>query len=365
LLGALFSIPGWFFASDIAALFVSGNNLHLLVTDYIAWRMPGLLLYVMIFILRGFFDGMGLTFVGMAAALLSTASNVFFNWVLIYGNFGFPAMGVKGASMASSLSSAPGLIVFLIFIFIFYKTKKYPGVFSSDLKHKKSEARSIPVYFVVFKNLSREVFTISIPTALQEFLMHISFLLFYKIAAYLGPTAMASTNILISLMSLSFMPGMAFGIAATTILGQAMGAFKLKLAVLATHRSVLFASVIMGSLGLLFIFYGKTILGLFTPEESVIEDAYPGLFIISLVQVADAFHMVYGSALRSAGMVYRVMGTYVFANYLVMLPLAYVFGVALDLHTAGLWSAIAVWILFLAFQFFRQFKKGTWKTCQV
>lgn len=62
-------------------------------------------------------DGLGYTYVGMIAAFSSTFSNIFMNWVLIYGNLGFPALGVDGAAIASALSGLPAVLILLIFLF--------------------------------------------------------------------------------------------------------------------------------------------------------------------------------------------------------------------------------------------------------
>ncbi|MES0492084.1 MAG: MATE family efflux transporter [Leptospirales bacterium] len=367
-LSIIISVPGWFFSKNIALLFVTEGAIPELVSDYIRFRLLGLIFYAVILMYRGFFDGLGMTYVGMAAAFISTASNVLLNWILIYGNLGFPAYGVKGAAIASSLAAIPGLLIF----FIFLKTSRYRQMASlaknTGKNPPKNPALTLTILrakFQTFKVVTKELISIGLPTASQELLLHVAFLFFYKIAANIGAISMASANILISIMSLSFMPGMAFGIAATTILGQAMGAAKLNLARIATHRAALFAAIVMGSLGILFIVFGKTALKVFTHEKLVIADAYPGLVIVSLIQVGDALHMVYASALRGAGMVNKVFLYYLIASYLIMLPLAYLFGVILNMQSDGLWISVSIWIVFLGINFLRIFNKGEWRSYKV
>lgn len=158
------------------------------------------------------------------------------------------------------------------------------------------------------------------------------------------------------------MPGFAFGVAATTILGQAMGAGKYQLAKLGTFRSARFSAILMGIMGILFIVFGKEIIRIFSDDPAVIIETFPALIVISLVQVGDAYHMVFGSALRSAGLVVWVLKVYAFISYIIMLPIAYLLGVYFQLGSLGLWSAISIWLICLSVIFVWKFNQGDWKT---
>ena len=118
-------------------------------------------------------------------------------------------------------------------------------------------------------------------------------------------------------------------------------------------------------MGILFISFGKEIIGLFSSESAVLKETYPALIVISLVQIGDAYHMVFGSALRSAGLVFWVLKVYAFISYLVMLPIAYFLGIYLQLGSLGLWSAISIWLLCLSLIFVWKFNQGDWKTHRI
>ncbi|MES0488546.1 MAG: MATE family efflux transporter [Leptospirales bacterium] len=85
LISGLFSIFGWFYSDKIASIFVSEGSIFELTSDYLRYRFLGIVAYALILVFRGYFDGIGMTFVGMAAAIISTITNVFLNWVSIYG----------------------------------------------------------------------------------------------------------------------------------------------------------------------------------------------------------------------------------------------------------------------------------------
>lgn len=177
--------------------------------------------------------------------------------------------------------------------------------------------------------------------------------------------SLAASNVVLACLSLSFMPGFAFGISATTILGQAMGAGKVRLAYQGTMRSATFSAIMMGSMGLVFILFGKFLLTFFTSESLVVTEAYPALVVVAFIQVGDAYHMVVGSALRSAGLMYWVLIAYVLVSFGIMLPLAYLFGIVLKGGTIGIWFSFFIWILILAILFIQKFRRKEWVNIRI
>ena len=348
LAGAILSLLGFYLSGWVIAFVSDDPTIIVKASSYLAYRFLGTVFFFSVFALRGFMDGLGYTYVGMIAAFSSTFSNIFMNWVLIYGNLGFPALGVDGAAIASALSGLPAVLILLIFLFkknIRYYLKK--SNFQFDL------------------SILRTANSIGLPSAIDGSLTNIAFMIFNKFAGLIGLNALAAFQIIISIISLSFMPGFAFGVAATTILGKGMGAGKFQLAKLGTFRSASFSGILMGIMGILFIVFGKEIIGLFSNESAVIKETYPALVVIALVQVGDAYHMVFGSALRSAGLVFWVLKMYAFISYVIMLPTAYFLGIYLGLGSTGLWSAISLWIVFLSAVFVWKFNQGDWKTHKI
>ncbi|MCZ8341463.1 MAG: MATE family efflux transporter [Leptospira sp.] len=342
-IGIILSWFGYLYAPNIMKLI--GDDPEVIETAgvYLSYRFLGTVLFFVGFALRGFFDGIGIVQVGMISSISASITNIFLNWILIFGNLGFPAMGVKGAALASTYSSIPALVIILFYFFrkdviLFFK---------------------YPIFAPSFSIL-KELCVVGFAPALEGTLVNFAFSGFYKIAGMISTTALASASVVLTCLSLSFMPGFSFGIAATTILGQAMGQGKIRLAYEGTMRSATFSAIVMGSMGLFFILGGTWLIGFFTDVPAVMEAAYPALCIVALIQVGDAYHMVIGSALRSAGMMYYVMGVYLFVSFLIMLPLAYLLGIQLGMGTIGIWIAFFIWIFLLAVSFVRKFRKKEW-----
>ncbi|MCB1309061.1 MAG: MATE family efflux transporter, partial [Leptospiraceae bacterium] len=293
-------------------------------------RFLGLTLYFIIFILRSFFDGIGRTYVGLVSAITSMAANIFMNWVFIFGHLGAPAMGADGAALASTLAGIPGILVFVPFFF-----------------GKAMQALIRPALRLPDMRVLREIVLISLPTSLSELVMNLSFLMFYKIAAMIGTNAVAATGIVVSILSVSFMPGFGFSIATMTIVGQSIARKQYRKAYHGAYRSAAYAALVMGGMACMFLSIPGPLIRLFNEDPVVVEAAIGALVLVALGQVGDAYGMNLAGALRSAGMVYHVLAVYAVASLGVLLPVAYFMGVYLQLGTGGLWSGILVWILVL------------------
>ncbi|MCE9499225.1 MAG: MATE family efflux transporter [Leptospira sp.] len=346
--GVGLGIVGYYTAFPFVSLLNEDKVIIEKAGSYLAFRSMGTVFFFLIFVFRAFLNGLGKTYIGMLTAFTVTLSNIFLNWVLIYGNLGFNGFGIDGAAIASSISGFIGFLFMSLFFF-----KKEINTFFNGISHQFD-----------FQILS-EVFRIGFPPGIDGVFTHFAFLIFSKFSGMIGMISLASTSIIMTIIGISFMPGFAFGIAATTILGQAMGAGKIRLAERGAFRSALYSAILMGCLGIVFIAFGRQIIEIFSQNPDVLADAYPALIIIALIQAGDAYHMVIGSALRSAGLVYWVMVIYLFYSFGLMLPLAYFMGIYLKMGTTGIWLSVFIWLLGLSLTFIWKFKKGDWKTIKI
>lgn len=341
--GIVLSFAGATVSGPIMNLIGPEATVNSLGKDYLYYRFIGSGFYFLGFCFRGFLDGLGLTRAGFLSMAATTISNIFLNWIFIYGNLGVESMGIAGAGLASSLSGFVGLAVFPFF-FLYYKVQTYfEGV------------SLLPSWKHIV-----EIVKVGTPPGFEEGLVNVAFVIFSKIQGLISITAVAASNILFSTLSFAFLPGYAFGVAATTILGQAMGGKKYKLAYHSAFRSAFISAHVMGLLGLCFIFFGKMILRWITPDEKLIEECYPALVLLGIIQVGDAYHMVIGAALRGAGMQNYVFRVYILLSYLLMLPASFLFGIIWKGGTFGIWAAIFLWIGSLSLTFIYQFRKKQW-----
>ena len=114
-IGILISFIGSYFSENLILLISENESITPNATKYLSIRFLGTVFLVLLYVLRGFFDGLGQTFIGMIAAFVTMFSNIFLNWIFIYGNLGISPMGVEGAAIASSLAGGLGFLVFFCF----------------------------------------------------------------------------------------------------------------------------------------------------------------------------------------------------------------------------------------------------------
>src|SRR5699024_1445157 len=171
---------------------------------YFLMRLAGLFAVAMNFSFRGYWNGIHQPSVFLKILVLSHLLNVLFSYVLIYGHFGFPALGSTGAGMGTTLAMCCGML--LNAVFVWKNIKPYGEIAKAPAK---------PMY----KAVSR----IAIPTSLQQFSFALGMTLMFWLLAHYGSDYLAIGHVLISLTLLLILPAMGIALAATTLVGHALG----------------------------------------------------------------------------------------------------------------------------------------------
>lgn len=207
--------------------------------------------------------------------------NIFLNYLFIFGNFGFPELGVKGAAVGTVIVN---ILETLIYVWLYVKSKM--------------------LYMPMFhysKALLKRALKVGLPASFERTLTFFSFMLFTVIIADYGTEVLAGYQIGLRVEGLAFMPGIGFTIAAMTLMGQGLGAKK----PLQAREDVLL--VLKYTVGFMFIlsffmiFLPEKIVWLFTDDTQTIKEASLYLRIVGLSQIPLAFNFVLSGALRGAG----------------------------------------------------------------
>lgn len=190
-------------------------------------------------------------------------------------------------------------------------------------------------------------------------------LVFVKVAAGLGTVSLAATQIAFNIFGLTFMPGMAFSIAASTLVGQALGANKPDLAEKYGWQVRKIGIIVAGAMGVVFIFFAPYIMMLYTPDQAVIAQGAVGIRIMGFIQVSQATQFILGGALRGAGDTrYPLYSTLIGVwGFRVVLSLLFVY--VLQWGIAGIWAAAAADQFVRSVLIHSRFKRGAWKTARV
>jgi putative MATE family efflux protein len=150
-------------------------------------------------------------------------------------------------------------------------------------------------------SVARKVLGLGIPAAVEQILMSTAFLLLTIIVAHLGTDTLAAQRISMSALSFSFLPGIGFGIAATALVGQSIGARRPRDASGVATVATTWAMIWMSAMGLIVLIFATPIMRLFTSEPEVIRIGAAGLRVVALTQPFWAIGMVQSGALRGTG----------------------------------------------------------------
>jgi MATE family multidrug resistance protein len=316
---------------------------------YSRWRIAGILPFLAITSLRGFFTGLGDSREHMRVALLINGANILFNYVFIYGHWGAPAMGVPGAGLASTLATVAGAGVFLWRI-------RARRVFS---------AHGMTVFGPVRLPDLRQLIGLSAPAALQTLLSMAGFTVFISLMKFIGTTEVAATNLIITILSVSFMPGFGLGMAASTLIGQNLGAGLPEQARAAGNTAQRLAMILMGTVGLFFVGVPDLLLRAFSEDAGVLQAGRGPLRLMGLIQVFDALAMTTAGCLRGSGMAVFVAWSEIGVSWLFFIPFT-VFCVHV-LHSGILlpFAGLALYLVLLAGVLQWQWRRDGWQRRRV
>ena len=280
-------IPKWMGAEpDVLELAAQYN----LITGF------GRIFMITSMMLNSAFRGYGDTKTPLRVNTTMNVVNIIFNFLLIYPTrelsvFGVEftmwgaGWGVAGAAVATAIGMATaGLQVLWI---AFFRRNGYEIDIHGSWK--------------LDRPMVKQIFTISFPAMLERMFMSTSGILITSSVAILGTVAVAARTLCDAAESLSFMPAFAFQTAATTLVGQSLGANKPDLATKFVHRTMALAAVLMVFANIGLFVFSEQLIGVFTPDLEVIALASQCLRVVSFMQVPQALGWVLSGGLRGAG----------------------------------------------------------------
>lgn len=215
---------------------------------------------------------------------------------------------------------------------------------------------------------ARRVLNVGVPAGLEYVQFNIAFMLYTRIIASLGTTAVAAHGVTLGIQSLTFNVGLALSVATSAIVGQALGAGKPQVAERATYVAVRYSLAFMSAVAVLMMIFGAQITGLFVGGEDadkVIDIGRKLLFIFAFAMPGLAISLALSGALRGAGDTRAVLYIMAGATWIVRLVPAYLLAIPLGLGVPGAWAAAVMDITTRAFLMFLRFRRGKWKHVKV
>lgn len=349
LLSVVFSILGFLFAEPLLIILQAEPEVLAEGVAYARIMLLSVAFTVVSLSLSAALRGAGDTKTPFKINVLSNVLVVVIGFPLIYGYWGLPELGLLGAAYSAL---AARLISTLWVIHV---------IFSGKTNLKLSWGN---IWIFDWRLVAR-ILKIGLPSAGEQFTLRFGHIIFTVVVAGLGTSALAAHTISYSIMDFSFLPGMAFAIAGSTLVGQGLGAKKPELAERFGWETCRLGCYIAGIMGAAFILFAPYIMAIYTRDSDVIELGTITLRIIGLVQVSNALQFILAGALRGAGdtkipfysMIIGVLG---FRSVLcILFVLGFQWGIL------GAYLALAVDIVVRSFIILYRFKHGRWKKAAV
>jgi putative MATE family efflux protein len=285
---------------------------------YIEWRLGAIVFVGMNFAFRGYWNALDLSRVYMTTLMFMHATNIVLNYVLIFGNFGAPALGVTGAGMASAISMAVGTMIY------FYLGLKHVPK-DSFLRCMATRAETV------------SLIQVSIPAGLQQLFFAAGLVAMFWIIGRIGTPSLAAANVLVTVLLFAILPGLGMGLACATLVGQALGKREPEDAYQWAWDVAKLTVALLTVLGLPMWLVPDLVSSIFIHEETTRELARWPMRIMGLTMPIEAIGFAFMHGMLGAGDARRVMFISVGTQWLLFLPLAFVFGPVMGYGLLGVW----------------------------
>ena len=333
-------------SSQIITLCGSGADTHLPAVEYFNIIQGGMLFNVISLVINAAQRGSGNTRIAMTTNVTSSVINVIFNYLLIGGHFGFPALGLRGAALATVLGTVAACVLSIRSLF---QPKSYVSL---PLIAAEKIRAGYEVLLSILK-FAANLFA-------ENMAMRIGFVYTAVIAAGLGTNAFAAHNVGMNILGLTFSLGDGMQAAAVALIGRSLGERNPDKAKRFGSLAQRVGLAIALSVSLVLLVFGRGIFGLFFQDPEVID---MGVMIARFIMVIDVFQIsqvIYSGALRGAGDVRYTMRVSLISAAIIRTAVTFLLTSVIPLGLAGIWlGVLADQISRFVFYAIR-FRKGEW-----
>jgi putative MATE family efflux protein len=313
---------------------------------YLQARLVAMTALGMNFAFRGYWNGVGLSKVYMRTLIAMHALNIVLNWLLIFGHLGLPALGTTGAGIGSAVATFAGTLLYLA-----------QGL---RIARPNGFLASLPTRQTVVTMLR-----LSGPAGIQQFFFAAGMTALFWIIGRIGTAELAASNVLVQLLLVAILPGIGFGMASATLVGQALGRRDPDGAHRWAWDVVRLAVLVVFAISTIGFVFPDLLLRLFMHEPEALALARAPLRILAVAMPLDTVGLVLLNSLLGAGDTRRVMMVSVLLQWLVFLPAAWLVGPRLGLGLVGVWLAHACYRALQTTAFVVVWERQTWAAVDV
>jgi putative MATE family efflux protein len=348
ILSVLIAVPGAFYSNKLLHLMGASPDIIYNMSGYTRIMIGSNSVIMLLFIINAIFRSAGDAAIAMRVLCIGNIINIVLDPCLIFGWGPFPQLGVKGAAVATTIGR--GIAVLYQFYLLFYG--------------KKRIQLSIKNFGIDFKIIGK-LLRLSVGSIGQNLIGTTSWIALVRIISLFGSEIVAGYTIAIRIISFILLPSWGISNAASTLVGQNLGAKKPERA----DRAVMITSwanmILLGLIGLVLVAFPAPFIRFFISDQSVLNAGIECLRIISIGFIAYGFGMVLVNSFNGAGDTTTPLKINIFAFWLIEIPLAWFLAVKAQMHEKGVFIAIVVAESIMTLTAWLVFRRGKWKLKEV
>ena len=349
ILGTVFGLVLWFLAGELLSLFQASPEVIELGGDYIRVNAPTAVFFCMLFGCTAILRGAGDTRTPMVVTIIMQAIVTVLSYALINGFWIVPALGVFGAGLARAIAVAIATLIILALLL------KGRGVLKYDLR------TALVFDWAEIKRILR----VGLPAFGEHLQMRLAMSIYTIILSSLGTTVYAAHALAMRVEEFAFMPSFGFGVSATTLVGQSLGAQRPDLATKSGYLIQRYCVIAMVILGAITFIFGRQLIGLFIQDPEVIRIGALGLKIWAFAMPGMAINQSLSGGLRGAGDTRWVFLLSAIGIWTMRVGGGAILVYLFHLGAAGAWIGAVLDHNVRAVVIWRRFAGGKWKTIKV
>ena len=349
ILGGVFALLLWFLPEQLLWVFRASPEVIALGKDYIRVNAPAMVCFCILYCGEAVLRGSGDTRTPMIVIVVVEVIGTALAYILINGFWGIPALGVLGAGIGRAISSVIGAVLILTIL------TRGTGV----LKYNWHTALAFDLTEV------KRILKVGLPAFGDQVQNQVAMSIYTIIISSLGTTIYAAHALAMRVEQFAFMPSFGFGMAATTLVGQYLGAGKPDLAKKTGYLIQRYCVIAMVTLGLITFFSGKQLIGIFVDDPEVIRVGTLGLQIWALAMPGMATNQSLAGGLRGAGDTRWVFLLNTIGMWTMRIGGGAIMVFLLHMGAPGAWSGAVLDHSVRAVLIWWRFAGGKWQSIQV
>jgi putative MATE family efflux protein len=344
IISLLIGVPGAIFSKDILSMMGASENIVNNMSGYTKIMLASNVVIMLLFIINAIFRSAGDAAVAMKVLWIGNIINIILDPLLIFGIGPFPELGIKGAAVATCIGRGTGVMVQFYLLFFGMKRVRL------FIKHLDFDFRII-----------LKIVRLSFGSIGQNLIGTISWIGLVRILSIFGSEVVAGYTIAIRIVMFSLLPSWGISNAASTLVGQNLGAKKPERAEKSVWITGWINMALLGSVGMILVLFPEFFIRLFIEDENAIVSGIKGLRIISMGSLSYAMGMVLVNSFNGAGDTMTPLRINIIAYWLVEIPLAWLLAISFGMGETGVFASIVIAETLLTIIAYFVFRRGKWK----